>query len=43
MPDHLREAMSKAMVKTGPTSIFLMEVYTSSLIAENAKKVVEFF
>lgn len=43
MPDHMREAMSRTMVKTGPTSILLMAVYTSSLVAENAKKVVDFF
>ena len=43
MPEHMPEAMSRIMVKTGPTSSLLMAVYASSLVADNAKKVVEFF
>ena len=43
MPEHMPKAMSRTMVKTGPISSLLMSVYASSLVAENAKKVVEFF
>ena len=43
MPEHMPEAMSRIMVKTGPTSSLLMAVYASSLVADNAKKVVDFF
>ncbi|MDA9613130.1 hypothetical protein N9S22_03345 [Paracoccaceae bacterium] len=43
MPEHMPEATSRAMVKTGPTSSLLMAVYASSQVAENARKVVEVF
>ena len=43
MPEHMPEAMSRTMVKTGPTSSLLMAVYASSQVAENARKVVEVF
>ena len=39
MPD----AISRTMVKTGPSSSLLMAVYASSEVAENARKVVEVF
>ncbi|MDG0986435.1 MAG: hypothetical protein P8O74_03215 [Paracoccaceae bacterium] len=43
MPEHMPEATSRTMVKTGPTSSLLMAVYASSQVAENARKVVEVF
>ena len=43
MPEHMQEATSRTMVKTGPTSSLLMAVYASSQVAENARKVVEVF
>jgi len=42
-PEHMPEATSRTMVKTGPTSSLLMAVYASSQVAENARKVVEVF
>ena len=39
MPD----AISRTMVKTGPSSSLLMAVYASSEVAENARKVVKVF
>ena len=39
MPD----AISRTMVKTGPSSSLLMAVYASSEVAENARKLVEVF
>ena len=39
MPD----AISRTMVKTGPSSSLLMAVYASSEVAEVARKVVEVF
>ncbi len=43
MPNHMPKAISRTMVKTGPTSSLLMAVYSSSQIADNAKEVVEVF
>ena len=43
MPKHMPEAISRTMVKTGPTSSLLMAVYSSSQIADDAKEVVEVF
>ena len=43
MPEHMPEATSRTVVKTGPTSSLLMAVYASSQVAENARKVVEVF
>ena len=40
---HMPEAISRTMVKTGPSSSLLMAVYASSEVAENARKVVEVF
>ena len=39
MPD----AISRTMVKTGPSSSLLMAVYASSEVAENARQIVEVF
>ena len=43
MPKYMPEAISRTMVKTGPTSSLLMAVYSSSQIADDAKEVVEVF
>ena len=43
MPNHMPKAISRTMVKTGPTSSLLMAVYSSSQVADNAKEVVEVF
>tara|TARA_B100000085_G_C18315229_1_gene420003 strand:+ start:248 stop:526 length:279 start_codon:yes stop_codon:yes gene_type:complete len=43
MPKHMPDAISRTMVKTGPTSSLLMAVYSSSQVADNAKEVVEVF
>ena len=43
MPKHMPVAISRTMVKTGPSSSLLMAVYISSQVAENAKEVVEVF
>ena len=43
MPRHMPEAISRTMVKTGPTSSLLMAVYSSSQVADKAKEVVEVF
>ena len=43
MPKHMPKAISRTMVKTGPTSSLLMAVYSSSQVADNAKEVVEVF
>ena len=43
MPKHMPDAISRTMVKTGPTSSLLMAVYSSSQVAENAKEMVEVF
>jgi hypothetical protein len=43
MPKYMPEAVSRTMVKTGPTSSLLMAVYSSSQIADEAKEVVEVF
>ena len=43
MLKNMPDAISRTMVKTGPTSSLLMAVYASSLDAENARKVVEVF
>ena len=43
IPEHMLDATSRTMVKTGPTSSLLMAVYASSQVAENARKVVEVF
>ena len=43
MPKHMPEAISRTMVKTGPTSSLLMAVYSSSQVADKAKEVVEVF
>ena len=43
MPNHMPKALSRTMVKTGPTSSLLMAVYSSSQVADNAKEVVEVF
>ncbi|MDA9609646.1 hypothetical protein N9S42_01525 [Paracoccaceae bacterium] len=43
MPEHMPDATSRTMVKTGPTSSLLMAVYASIQVAENARKVVEVF
>ena len=43
MPKYMPEAVSRTMVKTGPTSSLLMAVYSSSQIADDAKEVVEVF
>ena len=40
---HMPDAISRTMVKTGPSSSLLMAVYASSEVAENARKVVEVF
>ena len=43
MQRQMPEAISRTMVKTGPSSSLLMAVYASSQVAENARKVVEVF
>ena len=43
MHTHMPDAISRTMVKTGPSSSLLMAVYASSEVAENARKVVEVF
>ena len=43
MPKHMPDAISRTMVKTGPTSSLLMAVYSSSQVADNAKEAVEVF
>ena len=43
MPEHMPIAISRTMVKTGPSSSLLMAVYASSQVAENAREVVEIF
>ena len=43
MPKHMPKAISRTMVKTGPTSSLLMAVYSSSQVADTAKEVVEVF
>ena len=43
MHAHMPDAISRTMVKTGPSSSLLMAVYASSEVAENARKVVEIF
>ena len=43
MRAHMPDAISRTMVKTGPSSSLLMAVYASSEVAENARKVVEVF
>lgn len=43
MPKHMPDAISRTMVKTGPTSSLLMAVYSSSHVAENAREMVEVF
>ena len=43
MPEHMPVAISRTMVKTGPSSSLLMAVYASSQVAENAKEVVQVF
>ena len=43
MPKHMPDAISRTMVKTGPTSSLLMAVYSSSQVAENAREMVEVF
>ncbi len=43
MPKHMPKAISRTMVKTGPTSSLLMAVYSSSQVADIAKEVVEVF
>ena len=43
MPEHMPIAISRTMVKTGPSSSLLMAVYASSQVAENAKEVVQVF
>ena len=43
MPKHMPKAISRTMVKTGPTSSLLMAVYSSGQVADNAKEVVEVF
>ena len=43
MPEHMPNATSRTMVKTGPSSSLLMAVYASSKVAENAKEVVQDF
>ncbi len=43
MHTHMPAAISRTMVKTGPSSSLLMAVYASSEVAENARKVVEVF
>ena len=43
MPKHMPAAISRTMVKTGPTSSLLMAVYSSSQVADNAREVVEVF
>ena len=43
MPKHMPDAISRTIVKTGPTSSLLMAVYSSSQVADNAKEVVEVF
>ena len=40
---HMPVAISRTMVKTGPSSSLLMAVYASSKVAENAKEVVQIF
>ena len=41
MPHHMPDATSRTMVKTGPSSSFLMAVYSSSQVAEQAREAVE--
>mgnify|MGYP003314456811 CR=1 FL=1 len=41
--EHMPVAISRTMVKTGPSSSLLMAVYASSEVAENAKEVVQVF
>ena len=43
MPKHMPDAISRTMVKTGPTSSLLMAVYSSSQVADNAREMVEVF
>ena len=43
MAKHMPVAISRTMVKTGPSSSLLMAVYASSQVAENAKEVVQVF
>ena len=43
MQKHMPDAISRTIVKTGPSSSLLMAVYASSEVAENAKRVVEDF
>ena len=43
MSKHMPVAISRTMVKTGPSSSLLMAVYISSQVAENAKEVVQVF
>ena len=43
MQTRMPDAISRTMVKTGPSSSLLMAVYASSQVAENARKVVEVF
>ena len=43
MPKHMPDAISRTIVKTGPTSSLLMAVYSSSQVAENARETVEVF
>ena len=40
---HMPLAISRTMVKTGPSSSLLMAVFASSEVAENAKEVVQVF
>ena len=43
MLEHMPFAISRTMVKTGPSSSLLMAIYASSKVAENAKEIVQFF
>ena len=43
MQTHMPDAISRTMVKTGPSSSLLMAVYTSNEVAENARQIVEVF